>query len=559
MKRLILITSILGIGFIYQSCRQEELSNVSEHSSDVNLITDGQVVNGRLYFPNIESLRYAYDKVKDEEDEVIADYIDDKDFLSLRPIITPDNENIILKEMELRAMELNSSSDNLDITPEDIEDHIDDLEEIIGDDAYAAFLNSDAEIQVADKIYKYTDVGLFIVQDEKYSDLKEYLNVHKISDNLLRPTDENIKNQYITSHKPNNSSQPMAVSKGIGYFIDTTMPVGNPYTDLEADPYSPPNPNNLPINNPPINIPENHIEKYVNSLPYCSPSRGLFRGLFGQNNVCINKYEKRRRIKLKAFNYNYYLVYHTGVKVKHQYKGWTGGWRKEKADEMRLGVISATFTYDYSNHFHATTPPNRITTIYNNNSRLVFDANVKWEPGFYPYSYNISSYSIQGYPSILKDDFYIEDILGKYSDYLHSNNAHVDKAIYEALKAGNKHLTHQYLNQKFWDESINYLRKTWTKLGKPIPDNNITYSLNIPELGKIVIAKTFYRTEYNISKIDRTFDWGFQVGLKINGNGSVSGDFSGKALKKPEDFKANLYGLIRKNGQWHGIKMITKY
>lgn len=514
------------------------------------------MVNGRLYFPNIESLRYAYDKVKDEEDEVIADYIDDKDFLSLRPIITPDNENIILKEMELRAMELNSSSDNLDITPEDIEDHIDDLEEIIGDDAYAAFLNSDAEIQVADKIYKYTDVGLFIVQDEKYSDLKEYLNVHKISDNLLQPTDENIKNQYITSHKPNNSSQPMTVSNGIGYFIDTTMPVGNPYTDLEADPYSPPTPDNPPINNPPINIPENHIRNFIKSLPYSHPRKDFFRGLFGQNYVCINKYENRRRIKLKAFNYNYYLVYHTGVKVKHQYKGWTGGWRKEKVDEIRLGVLEAYFKYDYKNLFHTTPPNHRITTIYNNDSRLIFDANVKWQPGFYPNSYTISSYSMQGFPSILKDDIYIEDILGRDIN-ISTNNAYIDQAIYNAIKQGNNFLTYQNLSQKFWNETIKYLEQTWEKRNKPIPDNNITYSLSVPEFGAIGVLKTFYRTGHNISKIDKTFDWGFQIGIKINGNGSVSGDFSGKALKKPQDFKANLYGIIRKNGVWHGIKMIT--
>lgn len=61
-----------------------------------------------------------------------------------------------------------------------ITDDIDDLEEIIGDDAYSAFLDSRAEIQVADQIYKYTDVGLFIVQDSKYDELKQYLEVKAI-------------------------------------------------------------------------------------------------------------------------------------------------------------------------------------------------------------------------------------------------------------------------------------------------------------------------------------------------------------------------------------------
>lgn len=552
MRRLILITSLLGFALVQQSCRQDLLESTSNNEISSNIkITEASVVNGRLYFPDIESLRYAYDKVKDKEDEVIADYIDDKDIISLRPIVTKENERLSNQKMQIRAMQMKTLSDNDDLTPEQIEDHLDDLEEIVGDDAYAAFLNSDAEIQVGNKIYKYTDVGLFAVKDDKYSELQEYLKVNRISNNLLQPTEQYIKENFIFKHNTlfDDASSPimMPLQDNIEFFMAYAKKNNSDTSPSQPAP-----------DNPPINIPENQIEKFVASLPYCNPDNGLFRNVFGQNNVCINKYEKRRRVKLKAFNYNYYLVYHTGVKVKHQYKG-TLGWRKEKVDEMKLGVKSASFIYDYSNHFRATPPNHRITTIYNNNSRLIFDANVKWEAGFYPHSYNISNYSIQDYPSILKDDIYIEDIFAKYADYLVSNNALLDKALYEALKAGNKHLTHHYLNHKFWDESIKFLRKTWTKLGRPIPDNNITYSLNIPELGKIVIAKTFYKTEYNISKIDKTFDWGFQVGIKINGNGSVSGDISGKALKKPQDFNANLYGLIRKNGNWHGIKMITKY
>lgn len=69
---------------------------------------------------------------------------------------------------------------------------MDDLEEIVGDDVYSAMLNDGAEIQVAQDIYKYTDVGLFIVKQQEYSDLQNYLEVKNISDNMLLPTDESI-------------------------------------------------------------------------------------------------------------------------------------------------------------------------------------------------------------------------------------------------------------------------------------------------------------------------------------------------------------------------------
>lgn len=70
---------------------------------------------------------------------------------------------------------------------------IDDLEELIGDDAYGAFLNDQAEIQVGQEIYKYTDVGLFVVSEDKYTTLEPYLISKNISTDLLVPTEESAR------------------------------------------------------------------------------------------------------------------------------------------------------------------------------------------------------------------------------------------------------------------------------------------------------------------------------------------------------------------------------
>lgn len=474
-------------------------------------VSAGSVVNGRLYFPNKQSLQYVYDQIKDKEEEDIAKYIDDKGIISLRPVITLENEKLIAEKMSLRMeklklnkrfMRVRGSSVN---NREELEDDIDDLEEIVGDDAYGAFLNSDAEIQVGEQIYKYTDVGLFVVKDTKYNELTKYLEVRKISDNLLYPTESSIKESFINNTTVGNGEDLVNLNENIQYYIikppkETIIPIKGGVEMQPSNPYP---------NIPSPNDPDANVRNYINNLQNCSPRSGLFGNIFGLNKVCVDRYESRRRVKVKAFNYNYYLVYHTGIKVKHQYKGRVS-WRKEKVDEIRLGVAGVQFHYDYSNHFASNIPQNRITTIYNNNSRLDFDASVKWQPGFYPYSYTIKNYSIQNYPQILKDNIYIEDILGLDIHSSMSNNALIDKAIYSAIKAGNKHLTYEYLNKKFWDESLDYLRKTWVKLGKTIPENNnITYSLNIPELSKVIIKKVLYKTEYNVSKVDKTFDWGF--------------------------------------------------
>ena len=551
MKQFLMCTSIVCLALFGNSCRQE-LEDLKQQKNVSVQVKDGTVVNGRLYFSSIESLQNAYDEIKDEEDEIIANYLKDKDFMSLRPIITEENEKLMVNQMSERLNSLKSEkiiiSNNL--TLEDIEDDLDDLEEIIGDDVYSAFLNSDAEIQVANKIYKYTDVGLFIVKDDKYSELQNYLKVNNISDNLLLPTNTSIKENFVLSNANTNGVK--QIDANIEYFIENPE-FYSPGTVAKDFIIEEPENSKLPVKGG-ADIYNDEVYKFVESLQSCKPRKGLFGDLFGQNNVCIDQYEKRRRVKVKAFNYNYYLVYHLGVKVKHQYRGWTGGWRKETADEIRIGVTSAIFIYDYGQYFRTTPPNNRKTTIYNNNSRLVFDANVRWEPGFYPHSYSITSYDIKNYPKILKDDIYIEDILGRN---FYSDNAILDKAIYNAMKAGNSHLTSQYLNQKFWKESINYLGQTWIKLGRKVPDNNITYSLCIPELGKLCIHKAFYRNNYNSAKVEKTFDWGFNVGININPEGSISPEISGGSMKKPQDFKVNLYGIVKKNGKWHGIKMNT--
>ena len=58
-------------------------------------------------------------------------------------------------------------------------DYLDAIEEVIGDDTFAALLNSDGEIQVGEDVYKYTDVGLFIVKANKLDILKNYLTTNK--------------------------------------------------------------------------------------------------------------------------------------------------------------------------------------------------------------------------------------------------------------------------------------------------------------------------------------------------------------------------------------------
>ncbi|MCT3649863.1 hypothetical protein HZQ28_17970 [Elizabethkingia anophelis] len=570
MRKIYFIISSLALISFNYGCRQETLA--AEQSTPNNIqITDGYVKDGRLYFANKESLQHYYDNVKNEKDEIIAKYIDSKGIISLRPIVTEQNEQIILAKTQARINALKDERLKIQtgkiagvknmmavVNDEQIKDDIDDLEDIIGDDAFAAFLNNNGEIQVDNKIYKYTDVGLFIVSDNKYSVLQQYLATNNISNNLLISTDPEIREGFIDNNTnpttgpggwvdPNRDNTPVitAITPDIGYFcpyIPRVYPPKQPDTN-------PPKPAPVPID------PEVAVNNFVNSLPKCDTYRTWLQSIFGDSDMCVDKYESHRRVKTKAYNQNYYLVYNIGVQVKHQYKGWTGLWRKEKADEIRLGVTASEFHYDYTPYLSYLVPKTRQTNVYNNGNRLLFNAASFWSPGYYPGSYTMTGYSIQNYPKIFQDDIYIEDIVPFIGNG--SNIDLIDKGLYAAAKAGNNVLAYDKLNQLFWDEVMKRTGNLWQSLGKPKPSNNVTYSYSVPEFGKLYIHKMFYRKENNVSYSERTFDWGFQIGFNIGSDGSISPNTSASGLIRPKGYKVRMYGIAKKNGAWHGSKIDT--
>ena len=107
MKQFLMCTSIVCLALFGNSCRQE-LEDLKQQKNVSVQVKDGTVVNGRLYFSSIESLQNAYDEIKDEEDEIIANYLKDKDFMSLRPIITEENEKLMVNQMSERLNSLKS-------------------------------------------------------------------------------------------------------------------------------------------------------------------------------------------------------------------------------------------------------------------------------------------------------------------------------------------------------------------------------------------------------------------------------------------------------------------
>ncbi|MBC7524337.1 MAG: hypothetical protein H7239_07860 [Flavobacterium sp.] len=265
------------------------------------------IKNGRLYFPTKSIFKEYMAKYIDASETELSKFFDPlykEGFYCLRPIVTQENERLLYNNYIKLKPE--NPLKNTSKTTDDYFDYFDQIEEIIGDDVFAAFLNEKIEIQIEDIIYKYTDVGLFFAKEDKLDDLKNFLEVKNISEDLRYETPINSK-QAIKTEFPLEGTT--VINPDISYFKIL-------YVDPNDQGGGGPPSYNPTQNGPTSSDPSYNV--FLNNLQYCEPSHGLFGNLFGDNYVCIDRYENRRRVKTKAFNYNYLIVYHMGVKVHHQ-------------------------------------------------------------------------------------------------------------------------------------------------------------------------------------------------------------------------------------------------
>lgn len=479
--------------------------------------------NGRLYFPNKESLTFAYDKIKNAEDEVIADYIDSKNIVSLRPIVTEKNENKIGKQLKERITLLKSNKRYMTYleskgiqskteNTEEIIDDIDDLEEIVGDDTYAAFLDTRAEIQVADKIYKYTDVGLFIVKDTRYNELTQYLAINNVSDDLMYRTDPLVQQEYIQS-KP--SGVEISVDDGITYY-NNKMIAPDEGGGGGGGGYD-----------PPINPPTEDLAAIINKLKIGEVRKPKLGNLFGTTWVTDDVYESKRRVKVKFYSQNLYLVYTVGSKVKHQYKGWTGTWRKENADKLGIGVNSISWTFSHSMNMSAPVEvPKQAywfgSNMYTSSNGISFTFEQNQNIPSLPFASNL------------------DGVIQFVTDFTSLTEDQLDKLFWEnAWKQANKLLEGQ--------------NKKLNRVAFIVDSYGSTY----------IRYYDFSQIEDNQDVIERVFDWGIATPqFTYTFGGGVGNGVSITSYKfdflRPKATAVKMYGIAKKNGAWHGVKLNAK-
>lgn len=522
MKKKILQIAAFSILALSISCREE----IMEISSDNNSIVDqGMVKNGRLYFPNMESLSVTYSELKQGSLRAVQDYVDGIGLESLVPIITDENENEVVNKLRSRKIEYlknySPSSIKASVSDDEIYEDLDDLEEIIGDEVYASMLNENAEIQVGDNVYKYTDVGLFVTPVENHSNLEDYLEKRRISLSLLEPTVLQIKESYVLDKKPSELLSLADTNSKINYFISRfeAMPFdgsnGGPNGGYSGgSTYSPPA--------------EPSIADVLQGIRIGEVRKPWLGNLFGTTWTTHDKYERRRRVKVKFYSQNLYLVYAVGCKVKHQFRGWTGFWRKEKADKLGIGINSISWKFSHAVNYGQ-----------NNVPREVY-----WLNGKMYKAANNTDYVNMGNSTMPTFPF--------------SNNATVDAVIQFTTDVTG--LTEQQLNKLFWDKAWKQANKLLTEQNKKL--NRVAFVVDTFN-STYIQYYDISQIQYNQDVIERIFNWGIaspQFTYTFGGgtgNGLTVTSYKFNFLQ-PTAVAVSMYGIAYKNGGWHGVKLNSK-
>mgnify|MGYP003608347328 CR=1 FL=1 len=555
MRKIKLIICLFVLALFTYSCEDE----LVEKNSNQNSISKATLKNGRLWFQSKEEFSKTFQSLADASEYEIYNYFQplyEKGFYSLRPIVTEKNEEFLYKHyikiVKNNELYRTSSRSSMDEDDESIFDYLDDLEDIVGDDVFAAFLNNEAEIVIADDIYKYTDVGLFISKEDKLNILIDVLENKNVSTDITIPTSTSAK-QSILNEFPNDGLSP--VNGDVSYFRvlylapDDSGGGGSSGSGSSGGGSYTPTPGAPTSTDPSYNA-------FINNLTSCNPSSGTFGNfffnIFGDNNVCIDKYERRRRVKTKAFNYNYFIGFHLGVKCVHQYRGWTGFWRTEATDEIRLVVEAAQFEYDLDKLLGNSIINNnsQIKDFYLNNQRINYGPNNINVGG--PFGFSYSNLNHSSLPQIFQNNG-----MGLTFEFFGTGWTWLDSQIQGGI---NSSLNAKKLNEHFYStlysETTSLLRSALNNNSYNAPANR-TFSAKFPENGKLIVQKAVLDQGFGIGIRQKTFDFGAEIRFNASQNGDNSWSISGgqgSVLTRPKKLRVKIIGAARRGSAWHGSK-----
>lgn len=565
---------ILLVTMLLFSCSEDFEDTKEDKLNELNF--NAQLKNGRLCFPSKKSFQDFYYKNQEIDEDKLYELLEPfykQGFLSLRPPMTDKNLDEIERQLKVRINNIQFSKNSSNSTNSFDEDYyadiLDELEEIITCDVFSAFLNDGGEILIEDKIYKYTDVGLFYVNEDSYNSLLTFINTKEISNDPLIRTSETNSLSFFNEY-PITDDMPITIESSIEYYRSKSLSfesqpinVGDIPSHFDNSHFpinSGGSSNSTPANSTPY-VPLQGFENFKDNLQPCNSNGGFLGSLFGVNRICYDRWENNRRVRTKVWRHNYLVVYTLGTKVKNQrrqcvlfcwwYKTSNGATEIVKADE------AIQFEYNFQ-HIYAPHQLQQIALSTNQNTVTYNRFNIEYKVntdlyltpwGNHSYTYISSqTYPVSNYFKIIRDDLVI---------FGYGNNNIVNQA-YASL---NSTLAANNLNKLFWKQVWNTSKKQLTSLrneqSHSMP-SSITMVSQHPEFGKVIIQKGRLEYALNSSNIEKVFDWGATLSLSLSNTGGINIG-PGNHLLYPQNVRFNVIGAAKVNGVWRGSKLIYNF
>jgi hypothetical protein len=589
MKKLFVL-KLCSILFLF-SCENESLEIISQASDGEFL---GELVEGRLHFNNEQEFKTSIEYVKSLEDidvEILMYRFYDKGFVPLYPFYQEDDVTKILEFVAKKKKRLGLTSEQVlyRTTNDEVDDDGEVLEQdddLIGDDYFAALLNFDREIVVDGKLHKYTNEGVFRVDLDKKTDLDTYIIENNITElstpdptTLERglvnvtPTVERYAPQSLSDQCGNETVGIASVpEEQSGGFYNELVLYNDECDNLGGGSSSGGSSSGGSSSGGSSSSPTDHtasMTNYIKDLTPCNTQSGGIFGWnpFGTSRKCFENFSSRYRTKTKYWNESYLIYASIGVKVKHQKKNlW---WGAKTTNEAAIVVNQAVFSAEapFQIPSYASFP-----IFSSRENRLLF-----FDGKFYP---DVESYYvIQGWtpPHKLKPDTPFSDdiIIQEHIDLPILRN--IDDIEIEARE----------LNKLFWEKGVYSGAKNLMNQLRGEDPRRITYLVTTPQKSYIHYVDLTNR-KLNTKKIIDKFDesWGGSIGFTFKlgtggepsimetynedngewvytydtpnvwntGSSSVRVKFDG--LTEYETISMDFVGLTRKGDTWKGDRIV---
>ncbi len=482
IKKLLSLQLIITAALITLSCNEPEESLNSQQVSFIKPVT---ILDDRLNFASKEIFKnYMTELVETNSNSkiILEKYIGNGQFKSLRDI--RDEKTLTLARTE---------SDSADLIEADT---------LVNDPHFESILNENHEIQVEGTLYKVTPYGTYICIPEKRDRVNEILASLFLNNFELTPMNRAIPGEQ------KQSENMYFVEAGI-YRLDSfndsqKIEIINSESETTGSSNGRETTNDL--------LPQYIYDQFPTyNFDAKTWAGSLLQDVFGRTKPHTEKFDSKHRVKVNFYNVNFGVYASAGINVKTQRKGWTGIWRSDDAEELRLGWDGLIIDLMLPN-----APQPNIPTVDFGKVKL-------GDINFATHSISVAGYTIPK---------------GKINDAL---NGVLEGQFRNAL-----------------NEIYNYAFITLAPGQFQYKEDYVKmFRVVYPDRIKLVFGK-YEVAENNTNSISKVFDWnaGLTVKWKPNGTSVDTQDFSASGSATAyKIISGSVYGAGKHDNIWKGARV----